>query len=57
MSIRKGSGYRSMQEFQREEIGANKAGWSLDDLYQEATYKSGDESAEAGDPQELDFDV
>jgi hypothetical protein len=57
MSIRRGGGYNTIQEFEREEIGRSKAGWSLDDLYQEATYKAGDESADAGDAQELDFDV
>jgi len=35
--------YRSIEEFEREEIHSQmKAGFSLDDLHQEATFDSGD---------------
>ncbi len=47
--------YRSIEEFQREEIRTqHKLGWSLDDLYEEANiHKRGlDDDAE---PRELDF--
>ena len=49
--------YRSMAEFQREEIQPyKKAGWSLDDLYAEARFNPGkDDSLDEG-PKELNFD-
>lgn len=55
---RKGQFYRSMEEFEREEIRPwKKAGWSLDDLYSEATFNPGeDDSLDRGEPKELDFD-
>lgn len=57
MSIRRPTGYNTFQEFEREELRRyNKAGWSLDDLYHEATYQPGEESADSGDANELDFD-
>jgi len=50
--------YRTLEEFTREEIrSGTKYGWSLDDLYQDATYRPGeDPSLDTGDPRELDFD-
>ena len=50
--------YRSMDEFQREEIAPHmKAGFCLDDLFSDATYNAGrDDSLDDGDPRELDFD-
>ena len=59
MSAGRRNTYNSMKEFEREELAGNsKAGWSLDDLYQEANYKSGDDpSLDYADPKELDFDT
>jgi hypothetical protein len=50
--------YRSIEEFEREEISPyKKAGWSLDDLYSEARFTPGeDHSLDHGEPRELDFD-
>ncbi|MGB0679663.1 MAG: hypothetical protein ACPGUV_08385 [Polyangiales bacterium] len=50
--------YRSIEEFEREELQPhNKLGWSLDDLYQEATFQPGqDDSLDDGGVRELDFD-
>ncbi len=50
--------YRSLQEFDREELRADrKAGWSLDDLYAEAAFDPGDDDSIRDDsPKELDFD-
>ncbi len=49
--------YRSLAEFQREEIKPMKAGWSLDDLYADARFNPGkDDSLEPDEPKELDFD-
>lgn len=50
--------YRSMEEFEREEIApSKKAGWSLDDLYQEASFNPGeDDSIRDDGPKELNFD-
>ncbi|HJK96890.1 MAG TPA: hypothetical protein RMF84_06695 [Polyangiaceae bacterium LLY-WYZ-14_1] len=51
--------YRSLEEFNREEIrSGTKYGWSLDDLYQDATYRPGEDPSldQGGDPKELDFD-
>lgn len=51
--------YRSLDEFTREEIAPHmKAGWSLDDLYADATYNAPRDPSfdEQGDPKELDFD-
>jgi hypothetical protein len=39
MSARGPKHYRSLEEFEREEIQPGmKCGWSLDDLYQEANF-------------------
>ena len=39
MSARGPKIYRSIEEFEREEIHPHKkCGWSLEDLYQEATF-------------------
>lgn len=49
--------YHSLEEFTREEIRSHtKYGWSLDDLYQDATYRPGDDPS-LDEPKELDFDV
>ncbi|MGB8223358.1 MAG: hypothetical protein WCF10_12310 [Polyangiales bacterium] len=50
--------YLSLAEFEREELGRHhKAGWSLDDLYSEATFEPGeDDSLIRDEPKELDFD-
>ena len=50
--------YRTMQDFEREEIAPHmKAGWSVDDLYSDATYNPGrDDSLIDDEPKELDFD-
>ena len=48
-------GYRSLEEFEREEIRPHqKAGWSLDDLWADAEFKRRDH--ELDEPKELDFD-
>ena len=50
--------YRALADFTREEIAPHmKAGWSLDDLYADATYNPGrDNSLDEDEPKELDFD-
>lgn len=50
--------YRNLAEFTREEIDPHmKAGWSLSDLYSDATYNPGrDDSLMDDGPAELDFD-
>ena len=49
--------YQSLAEFQREELGPLKAGWSLDDLFEDAKFNPGkDDSLDEGEPKELDFD-
>jgi hypothetical protein len=50
--------YFSLAEFEREELRRHhKAGWSLDDLYSEATFEPGDDdSLRSEEPEELDFD-
>ncbi len=49
--------YRSLQEFEREELQPHKKmGWSLDDLYQEATFKPGHDDSLDDGMQELDFE-
>ena len=50
--------YRSLAEFTREEIAPHmKAGWSLSDMYHDATHNPGrDDSLVDDEPQELDFD-
>ena len=50
--------YSSMAEFEREELQPHhKVGWSLDDLYAEATFNPGeDDSLRDDSPSELDFD-
>jgi hypothetical protein len=47
-----------LAEFEREELRRHhKAGWSLDDLYSEATFEPGEDDSLASDePRELDFD-
>lgn len=48
--------YRSMEEFEREEIRpGQKMGFSLDDLFQEANLNAPEEHEPEG-PAELDFD-
>ena len=57
MSIRGPKHYRSMEEFEREEIRPHeKCGWSLDDLYQEAKFTPGEDRSFEEGPRELDFD-
>ena len=50
--------YRSIEDFQREEIAPGKrCGWSLDDLYDEASFNPAKEDLYEGEkPQELNFD-
>ncbi len=49
--------YRSMEEFEREEIRSHiKLGWSLDDLYAEANIHKRNTEEEQHDPRELNFD-
>ena len=50
--------YRNLAEFTREVISPHmKAGWSLADLYSDATYNPGrDDSLVDDGPKELDFD-
>jgi len=51
--------YQTLAEFEREELRRHhKAGWSLDDLYSEATFEPGEDDSLKNDdePQELDFD-
>lgn len=57
MSLGSPSKYSSMAEFEREEISRyKKAGWSLDDLYEEAAFRPAkDDSLEEEGPKELDF--
>lgn len=46
--------YNSIEEFERDEIRPSmKAGWSLDDLYSDATVERRGEEVEVS---ELDFD-
>ncbi|GAB5548394.1 MAG: transcriptional regulator [Sandaracinaceae bacterium] len=48
--------YRSLEEFEREEIRSHiKLGWSLDDLYNEANIHKRVVEEEEDGPQELDF--
>ena len=49
--------YSSMAEFEREEIRpGQKMGWSLDDLYAEASFNPGDDDSLFDDAkQELNF--
>ena len=48
--------YRSIEEFEREEIRpTRKIGFTLDDLYQEATFTP-EQEFHREDPKELDFD-
>jgi hypothetical protein len=53
--------YRSMQEFEREELGRDsQAGFTLDDLIQEATFGASDmlfdDTFDEYDPSESDDD-
>ena len=50
--------YSSMAEFEREEIRPGfKMGWSLDDLYAEASFNPGDDDSIYDDSKkELNFD-
>lgn len=51
-------GYRNLEEFEREVLrSGKKAGWSLDDLYSEASFNPGrdDSFGGDGDGDELDF--
>ena len=48
--------YGSIEEFEREEIRADmKLGWSLDDLYAEASFERRQTEVEESDPDEMDF--
>ena len=48
--------YRSIEEFEREEIRSHiKLGWSLDELYAEASIERRDSDVD-GDPSELKFE-
>lgn len=54
--MRRAKHYRSIEEFEREEIRSHvKLGWSLDDLYHEASLDRRDFDA-ADEPAELNFD-
>ena len=49
--------YHSIEEFEREEIrSGEKIGFSLDDLFQEATFNPAEDPSEEDEPEELDFD-
>ncbi len=49
--------YRTLAEFQREVIQPEKkCGWSLDDLYREASFNPGEDDSLREEPKELDFD-
>jgi hypothetical protein len=49
--------YRTIEEFEREEIRSHiKLGWSLEDLYSEASMDRRDADASDGEPSELKFD-
>lgn len=50
--------YRDLAEFEREVLrDGSKAGWSLDDLYSEASFNPGrDDSIVNEEEGELDFD-
>lgn len=55
--MRRAKHYRSIEEFQREEIRSHvKLGWSLDDLYHEASLDRRDYDAADNDASELNFD-
>ena len=48
--------YRSMEEFEREEIRPHqKAGWSIDDLMNDAELKQRGSDYAEEEPAELDF--
>jgi len=50
-------GYRNLEEFEREVLrSGKKAGWSLDDLYSEASFNPGRDDSFGSDREELDFD-
>ena len=54
--MRPAKSYRTIEEFEREEIRSqNKAGWSLEDLYHEASFDRREPESD-GDPAELSFD-
>lgn len=56
MRVRGPKTYRSMEEFEREELRpGQKAGFSLDDLIQEAHFQA-EQDFVFEEPQELDFD-
>lgn len=49
--------YRSIEEFEREELKPwKKAGWDLDDIYNEARFNAADDHSLDTEPKELDFD-
>ncbi len=57
MSRRGPTHYGSFAEFEREVIKpTKKLGWSLDDLYAEATFSPGEEDLRDDSHKELDFD-
>lgn len=50
--------YSSLADFEREEIRPHtKAGWSLDDLYAEATFEYAEDDPFRPEARELDFDA
>lgn len=50
--------YASLADFERDEIRPHtKAGWSLDDLYQEATFEYAEDDPFSRVERELDFDA
>lgn len=55
--MRRAKQYRSIEEFEREEIRSHvKLGWSLDDLYHEASLDRRDYDAAESDMAELNFE-
>lgn len=57
MSARGPKSYRSMEEFEREEIRpGQKAGFSLDDLMEEAKFTAEQDFSFTDERAELDFD-
>jgi hypothetical protein len=58
MSRRGPKHYSSLAEFEREELQPHKKlGWSLDDLYADATFEYGEDNSFGAERKELDFDA
>ena len=56
MKVRGPKMYRSMEEFEREELRpGQKAGFSLDDLIEEARFQAEQDFVFEEGPEELDF--